>query len=78
MRSLLICMVKQADKVEKFKKSQSPSDSLHAKYHTRNLKTVVGDKEYGHLQLDAVSLYILTLAQMTASGKSSFFPVFCA
>ena len=29
---------------------------------------VVGDEEWGHLQIDAVSLYLLTLAQMTASG----------
>ncbi|XP_055331267.1 probable phosphorylase b kinase regulatory subunit alpha [Paramacrobiotus metropolitanus] len=68
MRSLLICMVKQAAKVEKFKKTQSPLDSLHAKYGCRTLQTVVGDGEYGHLQVDAVSLYLLILAQMTASG----------
>ena len=30
--------------------------------------TVVGDNEWGHLQLDATSLYILMVAQMTASG----------
>ena len=28
----------------------------------------VGDNEWGHLQIDATSLYLLTLAQMTASG----------
>ena len=29
---------------------------------------MVGDQEWGHLQIDAVSLYLLFLAQMTASG----------
>ena len=69
MRSLLVCLMKQSDKVERFKKSQAPVDSLHAKYSIRSLRTVVGDLEYGHLQLDAVSLFILTLAQMSASGE---------
>ena len=30
----------------------------------------VGDSEWGHLQIDATSLYLLTLAQMTASGMT--------
>ena len=30
--------------------------------------TVVGDDGWGHLQIDATSLYILVLAQMTATG----------
>ena len=30
--------------------------------------TVVGDEGWGHLQIDATSLYILVLAQMTATG----------
>jgi phosphorylase kinase alpha/beta subunit len=29
---------------------------------------VVGDSEWGHLQIDAISLFLLILAQMTASG----------
>ena len=68
MRGLLAAMMKQSDKVEKFKKTQSPVDSLHAKYGVRTLKTTVGDLQYGHLQIDAVSLFMLILAQMTASG----------
>lgn len=61
----------QVDKVEDFKYSQSPKDCLHAKYNTRSCATVVGDDQWGHLQLDATSLYLLMLAQMTASGKTS-------
>uniref|UniRef100_A0A8D2LYX3 Phosphorylase b kinase regulatory subunit n=1 Tax=Varanus komodoensis TaxID=61221 RepID=A0A8D2LYX3_VARKO len=68
MRGLLQCMMRQADKVEAFKYSQSTRDSLHAKYNTGTCATVVGDDQWGHLQLDATSLYLLMLAQMTASG----------
>lgn len=59
----------QVDKVESFKYSQSTKDSLHAKYNTKTCATVVGDDQWGHLQLDATSVYLLFLAQMTASGQ---------
>ncbi|XP_074771614.1 phosphorylase b kinase regulatory subunit alpha, skeletal muscle isoform isoform X3 [Athene noctua] len=68
MRGLLHCMMRQVDKVEAFKYSQSTKDCLHAKYNTHTCATVVGDHEWGHLQMDATSLYLLMLAQMTASG----------
>nr|XP_056717860.1 phosphorylase b kinase regulatory subunit alpha, liver isoform isoform X4 [Euleptes europaea] len=68
MRGLLQCMMRQVDKVEKFKHTQSTSDCLHAKYNTATCGTVVADNEWGHLQVDATSLYLLFLAQMTASG----------
>ncbi|XP_016088994.1 phosphorylase b kinase regulatory subunit alpha, liver isoform-like [Sinocyclocheilus grahami] len=68
MQGLLQCMMRQVAKVEKFKHTQSTKDCLHAKYHTPTCATVVGDDQWGHLQVDATSLYLLTLAQMTASG----------
>lgn len=68
MRGLLTAMMRQAGKVEKFKHSQDPLDALHAKYDTKSGLPVVGDHEWGHLQLDATSLFLLMLAQMTASG----------
>lgn len=68
----------QVDKVEDFKYSQSPKDCLHAKYNTCTCATVVGDDQWGHLQLDATSLYLLMLAQMTASGKASHDDLFRA
>ncbi|XP_034472304.1 probable phosphorylase b kinase regulatory subunit alpha isoform X2 [Drosophila innubila] len=73
MRGLLMAMMNQKDKVEKFKMTQSPFDSLHAKYSSKNGLPVVGDNEWGHLQIDAVSLYLLILAQMTASGLQIVF-----
>ncbi|XP_034712946.1 phosphorylase b kinase regulatory subunit alpha, skeletal muscle isoform isoform X16 [Etheostoma cragini] len=68
MRGILQCIMRQLDKVEKFKYSRSTSDSLHAKYNTKTCAPVVGDDEWGHLQVDATSLFLLFLAQMTASG----------
>ncbi|NJL84858.1 MAG: glycosyl hydrolase family 15 [Leptolyngbyaceae cyanobacterium SM1_1_3] len=68
MRGLLFAMMQQAEKVERFKETQAPLDALHAKYDTATGATVVGDGDWGHLQLDATSLYLLMLAQMTASG----------
>ena len=70
MRGLLFAMMKQAPKVEKFKETQDPLDALHAKYKTPTGDPVVGDDEWGHLQLDATSLFLLMLAEMTASGLS--------
>uniref|UniRef100_A0A8C4HX72 Phosphorylase b kinase regulatory subunit n=1 Tax=Dicentrarchus labrax TaxID=13489 RepID=A0A8C4HX72_DICLA len=68
MRGILQCIMRQLDKVEKFKYSRSTSDSLHAKYNTRTCAPVVGDDQWGHLQVDATSLFLLFLAQMTAAG----------
>ncbi|XP_033867540.2 phosphorylase b kinase regulatory subunit alpha, liver isoform isoform X1 [Acipenser ruthenus] len=68
MQGLLQCMMRQVEKVEKFKHTQSTKDCLHAKYNTSTCSTVVGDDQWGHLQVDATSLYLLYLAQMTAAG----------
>ncbi|GAB5584458.1 phosphorylase b kinase regulatory subunit alpha [Prionailurus iriomotensis] len=73
MRGLLQCMMRQVHKVEKFKHTQSTKDSLHAKYNTATCGTVVGDDQWGHLQVDATSLFLLFLAQMTASGLRIIF-----
>ncbi|WP_347332444.1 glycoside hydrolase family 15 protein [Marinimicrobium locisalis] len=68
MRGLLQAMMRQAEKVETFKSTLAPQDALHAKYDTASGLTVVADDAWGHLQIDATSLYLLMLAQMTASG----------
>lgn len=73
MRGLLFAMMQQAAKVERFKEKQDPLEALHAKYDTATGGTVVADHEWGHLQLDATSLYLLMLAQMTVSGLQIVF-----
>uniref|UniRef100_A0A8C6UDW8 Phosphorylase b kinase regulatory subunit n=1 Tax=Neogobius melanostomus TaxID=47308 RepID=A0A8C6UDW8_9GOBI len=68
---LMYCIYQRSlnvPKVEKFKQTQSTKDCLHAKYDTPTCATVVGDDQWGHLQVDATSIYLLMLAQMTASG----------
>ncbi|HLO86831.1 MAG TPA: glycoside hydrolase family 15 protein [Nostocaceae cyanobacterium] len=73
MRGLLFAMMRQSHKVEKFKHTQSLLDGLHAKYNTATGDIVVGDDEWGHLQIDATSIFLLMLAQMTSSGLSIVF-----
>ena len=73
MRGLLFAMMQQAYKVERFKERQDPLEALHAKYNTATGGIVVGDGEWGHLQIDATSLFLLMLAQMTASGLQIIF-----
>ncbi len=68
MRGLLRSMMSQADKVERFKSSLALHDALHAKYDTGTGNVVVGDHEWGHLQIDATSLFMLIMAQMIKSG----------
>lgn len=73
MRGVLCAMMRQAPKVERFKHTLEPLDALHAKYDTKTGNPVVGDKEWGHLQIDATSVFLLMLAQMTASGLQIVF-----
>ncbi|XP_062513812.1 phosphorylase b kinase regulatory subunit alpha, skeletal muscle isoform-like [Corticium candelabrum] len=73
MRGLLFCMMRQADKVESFKRMPIKENALHAKYDITNGATCVADHLWGHLQVDATSLYILMLAQMTTSGLQIIF-----
>jgi Glycosyl hydrolases family 15/Phosphorylase b kinase C-terminal domain len=68
MRGLLLSMMRQAQKVEKFKHTLAQKDALHAKYDTATGLEVVADDAWGHLQIDATSLFLLMLAQFTASG----------
>lgn len=68
MRGLLAAMLRQAHKVERFKHTQDPLDALHAKYDTARGEPVVGDADWGHLQIDATAIFVLMLAQMSAAG----------
>jgi len=74
MRGLLSAMMRQSSKVERFKHTQDPLDALHAKYATDTGEPVVGDADWGHLQIDATALYVLMLARMSSPGrpKSSY------
>lgn len=70
MRGLLAAMQGQEHKVERFLRSRSPADALHAKYDAATGAPVSGDADWGHLQIDATALYLLLCADMTAGGLS--------
>jgi phosphorylase kinase alpha/beta subunit len=70
MRGLLLSMMRQSDRLERFKNTSDPKDSIHAKFGVKTGLQVVGDEEWGHLQIDAISLYLLFLAQVIAKKKS--------
>ncbi|MFM7361964.1 MAG: glycoside hydrolase family 15 protein, partial [Cyanobium sp.] len=68
MRGLLNAMLRQAEKVERFKDSLDPLDALHAKFDTASGDPAVADDGWGHLQLDATALFLLQVAQLSRSG----------
>lgn len=68
MRGILECWIKQASRIELFKKNQCNIHALHVKFHLTTGNEVYTDDEYSHLQIDVVSIYLLFLVQMIASG----------
>lgn len=60
-------MRQSSDKVELFKTNQTPKHALHSKFELHS-GMPIQDPDYGHLQIDIVSLYLLFLVQMINSG----------
>jgi phosphorylase kinase alpha/beta subunit len=67
MRGILFCWMRQAYKLEKYKLNPLKENALHCKFDIQT-GDELPDELYGHLQLDCVALYLLTLAQMISSG----------
>uniref|UniRef100_A0AAY4CGX9 Phosphorylase b kinase regulatory subunit n=1 Tax=Denticeps clupeoides TaxID=299321 RepID=A0AAY4CGX9_9TELE len=68
MRGILYCYMRQSDKVEQFKQDPSPSKCLHSVFNVLTGDEVHPYESYSHLQIDAVSLYLLYLVEMICSG----------
>ncbi|NWH58848.1 KPBB kinase, partial [Geococcyx californianus] len=68
MRGILYCYMRQADKVQQFKQDPKPSGCLHSVFSVHTGDEVFSHKEYGHLQINAVSLFLLYLVEMISSG----------
>ena len=68
LRGLLKAMQGQAEKVARFCESGSARDALHAKYDATSGLPISGDADWGHLQLDATSLFLLICTDMTGAG----------
>jgi hypothetical protein len=67
MRGILFCWMKQTDKLERFKTNQIPENSLHSRFNIVSGEEMF-DLNYGHLQIDCVAFYLITLSQMITSG----------
>ncbi|XP_076205360.1 phosphorylase b kinase regulatory subunit beta isoform X3 [Aptenodytes patagonicus] len=68
MRGILYCYMRQANKVQQFKQDPKPSECLHSVFSAHTGDEVFSHKEYGHLQINAVSLFLLYLVEMISSG----------
>ncbi|XP_054697009.1 phosphorylase b kinase regulatory subunit beta isoform X1 [Grus americana] len=68
MRGILYCYMRQADKVQQFKQDPKPSECLHSVFSAHTGDEVLSHKAYGHLQINAVSLFLLYLVEMISSG----------
>ncbi|KAB5525808.1 hypothetical protein PHYPO_G00144480 [Pangasianodon hypophthalmus] len=68
MRGILYCYMRQADKVSKFKQDPSPFTCLHSVFNVHTGDEIYSYKQYNHLQIDAVSLFLLYLVEMICSG----------
>ncbi|RZC40824.1 phosphorylase b kinase regulatory subunit beta [Asbolus verrucosus] len=68
MRGILECWIKQAARIELFKKNQCNAHALHVKFHLTTGNEIYSDDAYNHLQIDVVSIYLLFLVQMITSG----------
>ncbi len=74
MRGILFSWMRQAHKLEKYKTDPSKENSLNCKFNIKTGEEIIEDN-YGHLQLDCVSLYLVTLAQMISSGLQIIFSI---
>uniref|UniRef100_A0AAR2IN29 Phosphorylase b kinase regulatory subunit n=1 Tax=Pygocentrus nattereri TaxID=42514 RepID=A0AAR2IN29_PYGNA len=68
MRGILYCYMRQSDKVERFKQNPSPHTCLHSVFNVHTGDEVHSHDQYSHLQIDAVSLFLLYLVEMICSG----------
>ncbi|CAG0883522.1 unnamed protein product [Cyprideis torosa] len=67
MRATLLCWMRQATQVEEFKQNQKEMNALHSRFNLEHGGEIPGGISM-HLQIDVVSLYLLTLTQMITSG----------
>uniref|UniRef100_A0A9L0SAF3 Phosphorylase b kinase regulatory subunit n=1 Tax=Equus caballus TaxID=9796 RepID=A0A9L0SAF3_HORSE len=68
MRGILYCYMRQADKVQQFKQDPRPTTCLHSVFNVHTGDEILSYEDYGHLQINAVSLYLLYLVEMISSG----------
>ncbi|VDM97152.1 unnamed protein product, partial [Thelazia callipaeda] len=75
MRGIMFCWMQQLDNLNHFKENNSPEFALHSCFHLHTGMALKesNNKNYGHLQMDLIALYLLALVQMTAAGIQVIF-----
>jgi len=68
MRGILASWMRQSAKLEVWKECQDPKMALHSLFCLKTGQEIISTTDYNHLQLDCVSLYLIYLVQMIASG----------
>jgi len=70
MRGLLLTLMKQLSReVEGYHYLLSPPDALRARYKSHQTAAANSNEAWKQLQVDAIALFLLLLAQMTAAGR---------
>ncbi|VDN59284.1 unnamed protein product [Dracunculus medinensis] len=70
LRGILFCWMQQLDDLNNFKEKNSSEYALHARFdlHTGMILPSPEEKMFGHLQMDLIALYLLTLVELIAGG----------
>eukprot|EP00092_Neocalanus_flemingeri_P018371 GFUD01019880.1.p1 GENE.GFUD01019880.1~~GFUD01019880.1.p1 ORF type:complete len:1110 (+),score=249.46 GFUD01019880.1:78-3407(+) len=68
MRGVLATWMRQSPKLEQWKSQHCPKLALHTVVGLHTGEEVLDYKQYNHLQMDVVCLYLLYLVQMITSG----------
>ncbi|PAV84588.1 hypothetical protein WR25_10127 [Diploscapter pachys] len=71
MRGILFAWMQQCEELNNFKSNSSEKYALHARFDLQTglaLTQAPNLHHYGHLQMDLVAFYLLTMVQMIAAG----------
>ena len=61
MRGILECWMKQASRIELFKRNQCDRFALHSKFHLDTGSEILKDEDYSHLQVSKYFMQIFIL-----------------
>lgn len=68
MRGIMFSWMQQCEMLNQFKAKNFVECALHARFCLSTGMVLSSSKDYGHLQMDLIALYLLALVQMTAGG----------
>ena len=62
-----MCIKSQCSKIARFIENPCPQNAIHAIYNSNNFSQAYGDEDYGHLQIDSISLFLIFLSYLFLS-----------